>query len=99
MVNDLFKGINDSDFLLFFRPDFCFSCLPIHLNSSVCPVCFFTDAQERGQLDVLKQDLGSYAVPVSLRWRWKEECLGTTLEKNWTEIVDSHSVRACRVQL
>ncbi|KAM8734934.1 uncharacterized protein plekhg6 isoform 2-T2 [Acanthopagrus schlegelii] len=48
-------------------------------------------SEERGQLDVLKQDLGSYAVPVSLRWRWKEECLGTTLEKNWTEIVDSHS--------
>ncbi|XP_073340856.1 uncharacterized protein plekhg6 [Pagrus major] len=48
-------------------------------------------SEERGQLDVLKQDLGSYAVPVSLRWRWKEESQGTTLEKNWTEIVDSHS--------
>ncbi|XP_019120877.2 uncharacterized protein plekhg6 isoform X2 [Larimichthys crocea] len=48
-------------------------------------------SEERGQLDVLKQDLGTYAVPVSLKWRWKEESQGTTLEKNWTDIVESHS--------
>ncbi|GLD58830.1 pleckstrin homology domain-containing family G member 6 [Lates japonicus] len=48
-------------------------------------------SEERGQLDVLKQDLQAYAVPVILKWRWKEESLGTTLEKNWTEIVDSHA--------
>nr|XP_046255094.1 uncharacterized protein plekhg6 [Scatophagus argus] len=48
-------------------------------------------SEERGQLDVLKQDLGAYAVPVNLKWRWKEESRGTTLEKNWTDIVDSHS--------
>ncbi|XP_068613985.1 uncharacterized protein plekhg6 [Brachionichthys hirsutus] len=46
---------------------------------------------ERGQLDMLKQDLGSYAVPAILRWRWKEDSQGTTLEENWTDIVDSHS--------
>ncbi|TKS82232.1 Pleckstrin -like proteiny domain-containing family G member 6 [Collichthys lucidus] len=49
-------------------------------------------SEERGQLDVLKQDLGTYAVPVSLKWRWKEESRGTTLEKNWTDIVESHSL-------
>ncbi|KAM8871157.1 uncharacterized protein plekhg6 isoform 2-T2 [Spinachia spinachia] len=45
----------------------------------------------RGQLDGLKQDLGAFAVPLSLKWRWKEESQGTTLEKNWTDIVHSHS--------
>ncbi|XP_074539380.1 uncharacterized protein plekhg6 [Halichoeres trimaculatus] len=48
-------------------------------------------SEERGQLDVLKQDLESFAVPVSLKWRWEEENQGTTLEKSWTDIVDSHS--------
>ncbi|XP_044064799.1 uncharacterized protein plekhg6 isoform X2 [Siniperca chuatsi] len=48
-------------------------------------------SEERGQLDVLKQDLRAYAVPVSLKWSWKEESQGTTLEKNWTDIVHSHS--------
>ncbi|XP_076593843.1 uncharacterized protein plekhg6 [Chaetodon auriga] len=48
-------------------------------------------SEERGQLDVLKQYLGTYAVPVSLKWRWKEESQGATLEKNWTDIVNSHS--------
>ncbi|KAF3839236.1 hypothetical protein F7725_017953 [Dissostichus mawsoni] len=35
--------------------------------------------------------LGAFAVPVDLKWRWKEESQGTTLEKNWTDIVHSHS--------
>ncbi|XP_060905186.1 uncharacterized protein plekhg6 isoform X2 [Labrus mixtus] len=48
-------------------------------------------SEERGQLDVLKQDLGTYAVPVCLKWRWEEENQGTTLEKSWTDIVHSHS--------
>lgn len=48
-------------------------------------------SEERGQLDVLKQELGAFAVPVNLRWMWKEESQGTTLEKNWTDIVHSHS--------
>ncbi|XP_051261963.1 uncharacterized protein plekhg6 isoform X2 [Dicentrarchus labrax] len=48
-------------------------------------------SEERGHLDLLKQELGTYAVPVSLKWRWKEESRGTTLEKNWTDIVYSHS--------
>ncbi|CAB1456333.1 unnamed protein product [Pleuronectes platessa] len=48
-------------------------------------------SEERGQLDVLKQELEAYPVPVSLRWQWKEESQGTTLEKNWTDIVHSHS--------
>uniref|UniRef100_UPI0037E89877 uncharacterized protein plekhg6 isoform X2 n=1 Tax=Semicossyphus pulcher TaxID=241346 RepID=UPI0037E89877 len=48
-------------------------------------------SEERGQLDVLKQDLEAYAVPVSLKWRWEEESQGTTLEKSWTDIVHSHS--------
>ncbi|XP_071764768.2 uncharacterized protein plekhg6 [Centroberyx gerrardi] len=47
--------------------------------------------EERGQLDVLKQALETYPVPVSLKWRWEEERHGTTLEKNWTDIVHSHS--------
>lgn len=55
---------------------------------------FLPAVQERGQLDSLKQDLGTYAVPVSLKWRWKEDSQGTTLEKNWTEIVNTHSVWA-----
>ncbi|KAM6995170.1 uncharacterized protein plekhg6 [Tautogolabrus adspersus] len=48
-------------------------------------------SEERGQLDVLKQYLGTYAVPVSLKWKWEEENQGTTLEKSWTDIVHSHS--------
>ncbi|XP_059195094.1 pleckstrin homology domain-containing family G member 5 [Centropristis striata] len=48
-------------------------------------------SEERGQLDVLKQELGAYAVPVNLKWRWKEESQGATLEKNWTDLVHSHS--------
>ncbi|KAF7670128.1 hypothetical protein LDENG_00050170 [Lucifuga dentata] len=43
------------------------------------------------QLDALKQALETYAVPVSLKWRWNEESQGTTLEENWTVIVHSHS--------
>ncbi|XP_047186628.1 uncharacterized protein plekhg6 [Scophthalmus maximus] len=43
------------------------------------------------QLDVLKHDLEAYFVPVSLKWTWNEESQGTTLEKNWTDIVHSHS--------
>ncbi|XP_068591179.1 uncharacterized protein plekhg6 [Cebidichthys violaceus] len=48
-------------------------------------------SEERGQLDVLKQDLGAFPVPINLKWRWKEESQGTTLEKSWTDIVHSHS--------
>ncbi|XP_041842753.1 pleckstrin homology domain-containing family G member 5 isoform X2 [Melanotaenia boesemani] len=48
-------------------------------------------SEERGQLDVLKQDLGAYIVPESLKWRWKDESQGTTLEKSWTDLVQSHS--------
>ncbi|CAJ1062503.1 uncharacterized protein plekhg6 isoform X1 [Xyrichtys novacula] len=50
-----------------------------------------SSSEERGQLDVLKQGLESFAVPASLKWKWNEENLGTTLEKSWTEIVHSHS--------
>uniref|UniRef100_A0A3B4UEI4 Pleckstrin homology domain containing, family G (with RhoGef domain) member 6 n=1 Tax=Seriola dumerili TaxID=41447 RepID=A0A3B4UEI4_SERDU len=42
-------------------------------------------------MDVLKHTLQTFRVPVSLKWRWKEESEGTTLEKNWTDIVESHS--------
>ncbi|KAG8009974.1 Pleckstrin-like proteiny domain-containing family G member 5, partial [Nibea albiflora] len=49
-------------------------------------------SEERGQLDVLKPVLEAYGVPASLKWRWKEESRGTTLEKTWTDIVDSHSL-------
>ncbi|XP_058503764.1 uncharacterized protein plekhg6 [Solea solea] len=48
-------------------------------------------SEERGQLDVLKRELEAFAVPVSLKWKWKEESQGTTLENNWTDIVHSHS--------
>lgn len=58
------------------------------------PTFLFFPLQERSQLDLLKQELETYAVPVNLKWSWKEESLGTTLENNWTQIVDSHLVRA-----
>ncbi|XP_078108761.1 uncharacterized protein plekhg6 isoform X1 [Sander vitreus] len=48
-------------------------------------------SEERGQLEVLKQGLGAYSLPANLKWRWKEESQGTTLENNWTDIVHSHS--------
>ncbi|XP_026226300.1 pleckstrin homology domain-containing family G member 6 [Anabas testudineus] len=48
-------------------------------------------SEERGQLDVLKQALQTFAVPDCLKWRWKEEGQGSTLEKNWTDLVQSHS--------
>ncbi|KAM9852082.1 uncharacterized protein plekhg6 [Aulostomus maculatus] len=47
--------------------------------------------EEWAQLDGLKQSLGVFAVPISLKWKWREESQGTTLEKNWTDIVHSHS--------
>ncbi|KAM8826567.1 uncharacterized protein plekhg6 [Synchiropus picturatus] len=47
--------------------------------------------EERGQLDLLKQALVGYAVPVDLKWKWKEEIQGTTLEKSWKDLVHSHS--------
>lgn len=53
----------------------------------------WTTSQQQGQLGMLKQDLETFAVPLNLKWRWKEESQGTTLENNWTDIVDSHSVR------
>uniref|UniRef100_A0A3Q3DKB5 Pleckstrin homology and RhoGEF domain containing G6 n=2 Tax=Hippocampus comes TaxID=109280 RepID=A0A3Q3DKB5_HIPCM len=49
-------------------------------------------AEERSQLDVLKQELETFAVPISLKWRWREESHGSMLERNWTEIVNSHSI-------
>ncbi|KAM3613823.1 uncharacterized protein V6R79_005508 [Siganus canaliculatus] len=48
-------------------------------------------SEERGQLDALKQELETYAVPTSLKWMWREDSQGTTLEKNWTDIVHSHA--------
>ncbi|CAG6015109.1 unnamed protein product [Menidia menidia] len=48
-------------------------------------------SEERGQLDALRQELDSFAVPDSLKWRWKEESQGTTLESSWTVLVQSHS--------
>ncbi|KAM9353490.1 LOW QUALITY PROTEIN: uncharacterized protein plekhg6 [Symphorus nematophorus] len=48
-------------------------------------------AEERGQLDGLKQVLETFSVPINLRWRWNEENQGATLVKSWTDIVDSHS--------
>ncbi|XP_057689842.1 pleckstrin homology domain-containing family G member 5 [Corythoichthys intestinalis] len=47
--------------------------------------------EEKNQLDVLKLELEAFAVPVSLRWRWREEKRGSLLERNWTDIVKSHS--------
>ncbi|KAM9310294.1 uncharacterized protein plekhg6 isoform 2-T2 [Pholidichthys leucotaenia] len=48
-------------------------------------------SEERSQVDVLKQILDATPRPVNLKWRWKEESEGTTLEKSWTDIVQSHS--------
>ncbi|KAM4581557.1 uncharacterized protein plekhg6 [Odontesthes bonariensis] len=48
-------------------------------------------SEERGQLDLLKQELETYSVPASLKWMWKEESQGTTLENNWTDLVQSYS--------
>ena len=64
----------------------------LHTNGSPAPL--FRAPQERSQLDLLKQELETYAVPVNLKWSWKEESQGTLLERNWTEIVASSSVRA-----
>lgn len=67
-----------------------------HLHSNILhptPTSLFLALQERSQLDLLKQELETYAVPVNLKWAWKEESQGTTLEKNWTEIVESPLVR------
>ncbi|XP_056142110.1 uncharacterized protein plekhg6 [Lampris incognitus] len=47
--------------------------------------------EDRGQSDALKQVLEAFPVPASLTWKWEEENRGTTLEKNWTDIVYSHS--------
>lgn len=33
-------------------------------------------------------------MPVSLKWMWREESNGATLEKSWTDLVQNHSVRA-----
>lgn len=63
------------------------------LQSNGAPTSLFLALQERSQLDLLKQELETYAVPVNLKWAWKEESQGTTLEKNWTEIVESALVR------
>lgn len=53
-----------------------------------------TTSQERSQLDGLKQVLEAFSLSEDLRWRWNEESQGTTLETSWTDIVQSHSVRA-----
>lgn len=64
-----------------------------NLQSNGAPTSLFLALQEQSQLDLLKQELETYAVPVNLKWAWKEESQGTTLEKNWTEIVESPLVR------
>ncbi|XP_015226352.1 PREDICTED: pleckstrin homology domain-containing family G member 6 [Cyprinodon variegatus] len=51
-------------------------------------------SEERGQLDLLVKDLEAFAVPASLKWIWKEESQGTTLENSWTDLVKSHSQMA-----
>ncbi|KAM6968307.1 uncharacterized protein plekhg6 [Aplochiton taeniatus] len=48
-------------------------------------------SEERVQLDGLKQALEAFHVPTSLRWSWREDSQGTTLENSWTDIVVSHS--------
>uniref|UniRef100_A0A8C5NGE7 DH domain-containing protein n=1 Tax=Gouania willdenowi TaxID=441366 RepID=A0A8C5NGE7_GOUWI len=48
-------------------------------------------SEERGQLDMLKQELENITVPTSLKWTWKEDSQGSTLETSWTDIVQSHS--------
>ncbi|XP_077576546.1 uncharacterized protein plekhg6 [Stigmatopora nigra] len=47
--------------------------------------------EEKNQLDTLKLALEAFAVPVSLKWRWREEKGGSSLERHWTEIVNSHA--------
>ncbi|XP_030014821.1 uncharacterized protein plekhg6 [Sphaeramia orbicularis] len=49
-------------------------------------------SEERGQLDMLKQALEVFTVAANLKWKWDEENQGTTLEKNWTDLVNSHSM-------
>ncbi|XP_077454662.1 pleckstrin homology domain-containing family G member 5 isoform X2 [Stigmatopora argus] len=48
-------------------------------------------AEEKNQLETLKLELEAFAVPVSLKWRWAEEKGGSSLERHWTDIVNSHS--------
>ncbi|RXN33428.1 pleckstrin -like protein [Labeo rohita] len=43
-----------------------------------------------GQLDALKQVLDAFNIPADLRWAWGEGGAEITLEKSWTDIVDSH---------
>ncbi|XP_077433032.1 uncharacterized protein plekhg6 isoform X2 [Vanacampus margaritifer] len=62
----------------------------VFLNQGVSDRSF--TAEERNQLDALKQELEAFAVPVSLKWRWRDESRGSTLEQNWTDIVNSHSI-------
>ncbi|KAI3361136.1 hypothetical protein L3Q82_013339 [Scortum barcoo] len=68
-------------------------CFPlITLHADILRNRYRLAPDERGQLDLLKQGLGTYAVPANLKWRWKEESQGTMLEKSWTDIVHSHSL-------
>ncbi|XP_078789644.1 uncharacterized protein plekhg6 isoform X2 [Oryzias latipes] len=48
------------------------------------------DKSFESQLDALRQELEAYTVPVTLRWMWKEESDGATLEKSWTDLVQNH---------
>ncbi|KAF6735164.1 Pleckstrin homology domain-containing family G member 6 [Oryzias melastigma] len=49
------------------------------------------DKTTESQLDALRQELEAYTVPVSLKWMWREESNGATLEKSWTDLVQNHS--------
>lgn len=48
---------------------------------------------------MLKQALQAFAVPGSLKWSWNEENQGTILEQNWTDLVQSHSVRTVKANV
>ncbi|KAJ3597477.1 hypothetical protein NHX12_001000 [Muraenolepis orangiensis] len=45
----------------------------------------------RLQVEALKLVLETFPVPDDLSGAWKEQNQGTTLEKHWTDIVDSHT--------
>ncbi|XP_054597017.2 uncharacterized protein plekhg6 isoform X1 [Nothobranchius furzeri] len=50
-------------------------------------------SEERVQLDLLKQHLEALSLPPDLKWKW-EQNNGSTLEKEWTDLVASHATMA-----
>lgn len=48
-------------------------------------------------MDALKQVLDLFNIPEDMRWTWGEGGTEKSLEKSWTDIVDSHEVTGLRL--